>query len=356
VETVSENFASSSGTVKAHMVQNVKIFLAPDKAIPARTVAHLPSHSKGGATSVVMTGDDDADTDADSESERIEGDAFETANWQADEVSESDSLMEDADMESEAETVDGESVAQPRFAQAAPTSAPTPAAAAAAPVKAPPLAPGATLPIRQLQDALHAYNAELPRPLPSDSAAPAKPAALAAAPAPVVAAPPKRKRKVNPFFAYDEDAAMDKAEADGSARGPNGEVVPDLPGGFDVKPHVDRPPFTAARAKFPNRSLKLPANCPGTKCSRRTPVMVGYVGYREQPASSTRRVRVPGLDHKIIKSIHNDLKTTRKTTWLQADLDRARKHLSRSTRRIDKLRTVRKALENASLNRKVYTK
>jgi len=331
-QTVTEHFASSPGMVKAHVVQNVKIFLAPESAIPARVIAHLPSHSKPA---------DESESESDSDS--VGGDAFETAQWRADAVSEAESLMVDADMESDAEvvsanadTADGLLEVQAESEEAVDTTNPNLSVI-------PSPSPTVTLPVSDLKQAFDQYNNLLPTPISLNPPV----AKLAPTDLPTLTKAPK------PMTSWEENNAEANALA-ASQRGPNGEIIPNLPGGFDIKPHIDPSPSTPANAKFPNRSLKLSKNCPGTKCRRSIPVMVGYVGHREQPAKSTREVRMPSdLDH--YRQVHRDFKTG-KNSWLQADLDRARKHLSRSARRIDKMRKVRETLEKARLNLKVHIK
>jgi len=83
VESVSEDFVSAPGVMKARVVQNVKVFLNPGAAIPAKIVAHLPSHEHADA--------DAAETESETESAPIIGDAFETSNFEANEVYDSDS-------------------------------------------------------------------------------------------------------------------------------------------------------------------------------------------------------------------------------------------------------------------------
>jgi len=127
-----------------------------------------------------------------------------------------------------------------------------------------------------------------------------------------------------------------------------------LPTGLEIKRPVDLSGTvgTEAGTNFDySKKMKAGAKC-ANGCQLRVPVMVGYVGIKEEPASGTREVRMPG-DRQRWRNIHNDLKTTDKITWRQEHLNAARRHLKVSTRKIDNMRRARKLYEDTALNREV---
>ncbi len=84
-----------------------------------------------------------------------------------------------------------------------------------------------------------------------------------------------------------------------------------LPTGLEIKKPVDTSGSigTEAGTAFDySKKMKANAKC-GNGCQLRVPVMVGYVGVKEQPATATREVRMPG-DRLRWRRIHQDLETT----------------------------------------------
>jgi hypothetical protein len=288
-EAVSQDFASAPGMTTARVVQNVKVFLNPDNVVKAKIVAHLPSH--------------EAD-------EQVLGNAFETSNFEANEV-----IAEDAESLESTELVET-------------AEAETPSVAASAP-------------IRQLKAQLVRASAMTSVPdmllnpvgTPSDANAPVVPLGSSVAPAPPQVMDEAAVRASHLYIGHE----------------PAG-----LPTGLEIKRPVDLSGTvgTEAGTNFDySKKMKKGAKC-GNGCQLKVPVMVGYVGIKEQPASGTREVRMPG-DRQRWRNIHNDLKTTDKITWRQEHLNAARRHLKRSTRKIDNLRRSRKLYEDTALNREV---
>jgi len=275
---VPSNAPDGNGFVKARIVQNVKVFLNPNNVVQATIVKHLPS----------------ADTATKSSNADMEviGDAFETSNFEAEEVAPEDSLVSD-----NVELVD-----PPRFA-------------------APETPPSMTSPA----PAADKNDANVDPTVPVLEKLPAVPLDEAA------------KRASTLYLGY---------EPPGLPVGGLKRAV-DYSGTIGTEAGND---FNYAKALAEQKNPpKKPAKC-ANGCTRKVPVMVGYVGLKEQPATSTRSVRVPG-DQKRYRRIHQDLKTTDKITWAQEALDTARSHLSKSARRLKKLRKTRKVLEDTQLNR-----
>jgi len=94
------------------------------------------------------------------------------------------------------------------------------------------------------------------------------------------------------------------------------------------------------------------AKC-GDGCTRKLPVMVGWAGLNERPAHKTgRRVSLPG-DRARVRAQHEALKVPSKYTWQQRDLNKARRHLKASAKRIKELRRARKKIGDTPLARQV---
>jgi hypothetical protein len=279
--------------------------------VKAKIVAHLPSHESD---------------------EETLGNAFETSNFEANEV-----IAEDAESlestaagaEAEAQTVEAE--VETELVETAEAELP----AATAPVSS-------SAPIRQLKAQLvrAAAMTSVPDMLlnpvgtPTDANAPV-PVPLGSSVAP---APPQ---------------VMDEAAVRASHLYIGHEPA-GLPTGLEIKRPVDLSGTvgTEAGTNFDfSKKMKKGAKC-GNGCQLKVPVMVGYVGIKEEPATGTREVRMPG-DRQRWRNIHNDLKTTDKITWRQEHLNTARRHLKRSTRKIDNLRRARKMYEDTALNREV---
>jgi len=292
------------------VVQNVKVFLDPDHVVKPKIVAHLP-HS--GASD-------------ESEEQEIEGNVFETSNFEANEVREEDaesfeSTTVDADVvedEQEQPSVDE----APRFKSSSP--------------------------IRQLKEQLARASANIPDALMADLPAGIRSDANAPLPLgqhipiPANAADLPKTPHVN------DEAAIRASHLY------IGHEGPELPTGLEIKRPVDTSGTvgTEAGTDFdPKKKMAPNAKC-GNGCQLRVPVMVGYVGLKERPATSTREVRMPG-DRQRWRNIHQDLKTTDKITWAQEALDTGRKHLNRASRKIDNLRRARKMYEQTALNRHV---
>jgi len=90
------------------------------------------------------------------------------------------------------------------------------------------------------------------------------------------------------------------------------------------------------------------ASC-GTGCTRKFPIKVGWAGHNEHLAHETgRRVVLPG-DHERTRERHRRFKIPKKYTWKQRDLDGARKHLKKSSKRINDLRAARKKIGDTPL-------
>jgi len=307
VEDVSEDSFTSAAKVK--VVQSVAVeMMSPKSVVKAKIVAHLPSSSAAAAAS-----------DEEEAEPSILGNAFETSNFEADEVSAEDSLLTSAGVEAEAEDA-------PRFS---------------------------SQPIRKLKAMLDERAAPAPQPsmnaVPPGAASdanvdpaklaefdptPAKPAA-AAAPAPLVDAATERASHL--YIGYEDPNHLPVG----------GLKIPvDYSGTIGTEAGTD---FDYARAL---REQKDPSTIKRAKCAngctRKLPVMVGFRGLKEWPARSSRSVRVPG-DHERDRRIHTDLKTSRRTSWQQAHLNKARKNLRESSRTIDKLRKKRKVYENTAL-------
>jgi len=292
VEEVATDFTSAPGMTTARVVQNVKVFLNPDNVVKATIVAHLPSH------------------DYEEEEEQTLGNAFETSNFEANEV-----IEEDAEsLESTAvEAVEVES--------------------------------RASSPIRQLKADLVRVTAMTSVPdmvlnpigTPSDANAPVVPLGSSVAPAPPQVMDEAAIRASHLYIGHE----------------PAG-----LPTGLEIKRPVDTSGSvgTEAGTDFDHSGKWAKKHPKGAKCGNgcqlKVPVMVGYVGIKEQPASGTREVRMPG-DRQRWRNIHQDLKTTDKITWRQSDLNAGRKHLKRAARKIDNMRRGRKLYEDTALNRDV---
>jgi hypothetical protein len=299
VDDVSEDSFTSEEAVKT--VHSVNVEMNPKTAIPATIVEHLPSHN------------------SEATEEEIQGNAFETSNFEADVVDAKDSLV-DSEGFTEAETVD-ESADAPRFS---------------------------SQPIRQLKAMLEMRASAAPAPLPSMNAEP----------------PKSDKPKI------DIDALAERAPPGQKILDPEAARASALYLGYEDPNHL------------PVGGLKIPVDYSGTigteagnklnyakalkddatrragkrvkhkrcanGCTVRTPVMVGYRGVKEWPARLSRRVRTPG-DKARIRQIHTDLKTSKRTSWKQAHLNEGRHKLRKSSRTIDNLRRKRKEYENTPL-------
>jgi len=316
VEEVSEDFVSAPGVMTARVVQNVKVFLNPGAAIPAKIVAHLPSHGQTAETET------ETETQTESEATPIIGDAFETSNFEANEVYDSDSNSLEA---SASESVEAEDASDMRFKQS-------------------------SAPIRQMKEKLSRASAasaapemgEIPAGTPTDANVD-----VTNVDAPVV---PLGKEKGAPA---PPAKLMSEAEERASHLYIGYEDPNHLPTGNEyVKRPVDKSGTVGTPAGTDFDFSKKPVK--GAKCANgcqlRVPVTVGYVGLREQPAESTRDVRMPG-DRQRWRDIHERLKTD--ATWHQPTLNTARRHLKKAHKRIDFLRRTRKVYEDTQLNREV---
>jgi len=213
---------------------------------------------------------------------------------------------------------------------------------------------------------LHADPAAMPAPMSAPTAPAAPPA-----PSPAPSSQPIKQLKA---------ALSGKAKGKGASKGPGMDTDP-TPGKNDRANAYPAPgtPFQPMKVVHHAGGLEdapaagtvsmeagdeLPADfdekkeekkkCPGG-CSRKLPIVIGTGGHNERPSKEwNRHVRLPG-DHAMWKQIHNELKTSHRTSWQQLHLNNARRKLRASTRIIDRLRTKRKALEVNPLARRVYT-
>jgi len=305
-EEVSESFESSPGMTTARVVQNVKVFLNPENVVKAKIVAHLPSQLV-----------------SDSDSETL-GNAYETSNFEANEV-----IAEDTDS---LESTSVEADESPRFAEAETESDTSPSVktfkAELASISSVADTPGMfDIPAGKQTDANDQSQV-----IPLGTRVP-----IPAANAPG-GAPPQ---------------VMDEAAIRASHLYIGHEPA-GLPTGLEIKKPVDLSGSvgTEAGTDFDySKKMKAGAKC-GNGCQLRVPVTVGYVGIKEQPATSTREVRMPG-DRMRWRRIHQDLKTGPKITWKQAHLNSARAHFRRASRKIDNFRRSRKLYEDTALNREV---
>lgn len=303
-ETVAEDFASAPQMVKAHVVQSVRVFLDPTNVVKAKTVKHLPSHAN-------------VDSEESSE-ETISGNVFETSNFEADQVLESDAES------LEASSMEGDSEADAMRFRA-----------------------GASAPIQKLKQQLTvkaAANGEVPDGLmlptppgtPTDANVdPLSPAALNAQ-------------------GNDKSIVMDEAAQRASHLYIGYEDPIKLPDGTEIKKPVDTSGTigTEAGTDFDyNKKIDKKKKC-ANGCQVSLPVMVGYRGVRETPAEKTRRVTVPG-DRERHRAIHEDYKIEARHTWDKIKILGGRKHLAKATTKINKLRMKRKAYEDTALNREV---
>jgi len=310
VDEVTEDEFTSEDAVKT--VHSVDLELHPQSAIPATIVEHLPSHND------------------ESEAAEIKGNAFETSNFEADVVDAKDSLVDsDGFVDADSSEVEEVEVDAPRFS---------------------------SQPIRQLKAMLEMRSLEAAAPVPLPS---------------MDAVPPKA----------DKVASANKLDIDSLAeRAPPGQKKPLL------DPEAERASHLYLGYEDPNHlpvgGLKIPVDYSGTigteagnqfnyakalsdqklraagkrvkhkrcanGCTVRTPVMVGYRGVKEWPATASRRVRTPG-DAARIRQIHTDLKTSKRTSWRQAHLNEGRRKHRRYSRVINNLRRKRKEYENTPL-------
>jgi hypothetical protein len=298
VDEVSEDSFTSEEAVKT--VHSVNVEMNPKAAIPATIVEHLPSH----------------DNEA-SEESKIQGNAFETSNFEADVVDAKDSLVASEGF-TEAEEVDADA-ADARFS---------------------------SQPIRQLKALLEMKAA--PAALPSMNSVPPK------------ADKPKIDIDALAERAPPGQKVLDPEAARASALYLGYEDPNHLPvGGLKIPVDYSGTIGTEAGNKFnypkalKNEKLRAAGKRVKYKrcangCTVRTPVMVGYRGVKEWPARLSRRVRTPG-DKQRIRQIHTDLKTTKRTSWKQAHLNEGRAKLRKSSRTINNLRRKRKEYENTPL-------
>jgi hypothetical protein len=295
--SVSDTFSSAPDVVKAQIVGNVKVFANPEATVAATIVQHLPPANadglvmEGGAVGAVGAVDATSAAAPQADANTLEGDAFTPTAVEADVAQESLNVEEN---EEEGEESERESS--------------TVTVAAAHPRPRLQQVDGSestsTSPIHQMKQQLNSL---------------AETSALA------LAAP----------------------KGGMSAEPPNAEAVAKKLDPPAPKPRKQKP------KPVPKPKKKAEPRCPNG-CSRRLPIMVGVAGLNERPAHTTRRVVLPG-DHEKVRRIHQELRTGPKITWEQRALNKGRAHLKKATRRIDKLRKIRKAISNAPLNRKVVT-
>jgi len=302
VDEVTEDSFESADAVKT--VHSVNVELNPQTAIPATIVEHLPSHS----------GVEDG---------AVEGNAFESSNFEADVVAEEDSLV-DSDGFVDAETVESDDA--PRF-----SSQPIYQLKAMLEMRAPQSTPSPTM------------NANPPKAdvVPSANVDPAQLAERDPNPIPLKKLQklldPEAERASHLYLGYEDPNSLPA----GGLKIPvdySGTIGTEAGDNFNYAKAL-REQKTGKRAR-----TKRCAN----GCTVRTPVMVGYRGVKEWPATLSRRVRTPG-DKQRIRQIHTDLETTPRTTWKQTHLDNARRNLRKSSRTINKLRNKRKVYENTAL-------
>jgi len=341
VDAVTEEFVSSSADVHPRVVQNLAVLSAdPGSLIKARTVTRLP-HANGEdtvsgtafdqsmATAQEVAAEDELDLSDDrDDSDSVDAEDAADAEDSEDDAEDSaedaaeDEAEEESDVSDEIEISD-----DTRFASASPLGG---AAAAATKVTAP--APAATAP-----DAAGPGGPPKPKGVSIDASAPTPP-------------PPAQKPKKAPAAAAAEPTRV----AFGSLDGP-------------VQRHGDKPDAVLESVKdiiavpekdgLPTGTLDTTkvvgaASC-GKGCSRKLPVMVGWAGLNEHPAHLTgRRVTLPG-DKERVRARHEALKVPSKYSWQQRDLDKARVHLKRSSKRIKDLRRARKKVGDAPLARPV---
>lgn len=320
VESVSEDFATNEQP--AQVVQSLAVALDPTNVVRATIVKHLPSHV-------------DADADA-AEDESAHGDAFETSNWEADQVEAGDSLEAtsafveaDADAEVDADAdADADAEADAEVDAEEEGEAPSFGPKAGA-VKA-----------QAAVDVPDMTRAPLGTPTNANAAVdPTSPAALNAVDK-ALAAPVMDEAAVRAshlYIGYEDPKAL----PDGT------ELTRKIP--VDTSGTIGTEAGTAFNyAKGQTPKSKKCAN----GCQVRLPVMVGYRGVREDPAESTRRVTVPG-DRERHRRVHSEFKTGEKWQWLKSDLAAADKHLKGAAWRLQKLKIKRKAYEDTALNREV---
>jgi len=298
-EAITADFSSAEGMTRAKEVSSVAVAIDPVHTVKATIVKHLPSHSSAHAN------------EEESEHDTL-GNAFETSNFEADQVY-------DSDAESLESTAD-DAAADARFATATAT-APAPALVKAA---------------STTEDIPDMTTAPLGTPT-NANVDPTKPAAK----------PLAAEKKPEPI--------MDKAAQTASHLYIGYEDPIALPDGTEIKRKVDTSGTigTEAGTAFNYKKGETPktAKC-ANGCQLRLPVMVGFRGIREQPAEGTRRVTVPG-DRERHRAVHNAVETTDRISWAQGDLDTARSHLKKSSSKLFKLRLKRKAYEDTALNREV---
>jgi len=305
VDEVTEDFTSADAIKTVH---SVNVELHPRSAIPATIVEHLPSH----------------DSEAAPEEGAVNGDAFETSNFEADVVDAKDSLV-DSDEFVDAETVESDDA--PRFI---------------------------SQPIYRLKAMLEARSSIPPVavPTPTMNANPPKSDVV-----PSANVDPSQLAERDPTPAKASKPLLDP-EAERASHLYLGYEDPNfLPaGGLKIPVDYSGTIGTEAGNKF-NWGKALKEQRTGKRsrtkrcangCTVRTPVMVGYRGVKEWPAKLSRRVRTPG-DAQRIRQIHTDLETTPRTSWKQGHLDKARSNLRKSSRTINKLRNKRKVYENTAL-------
>jgi len=300
-ETVSASadFASAPGLTKARIVQNVKVFLDPAHAIPAKIVKHLPSHTHES---------EESESDA---APHILGNVFETSNFEADQVLETDSeALESTETAAAADAMRFRSDPMHKLKAKWERAAPAAVVADGLMLREPPGKP---------------TDANID---------PTSPAALNAQKAPEQIMDDAAVRASHLYIGYED---------------PN-----HLPDGTVIKRPVDKSGKfgTEAGTNFQfNKRVDQNKKC-ANGCTVRTPVMVGYRGIREHPAESTREVRMPG-DRSRWRMIHSEYKVPARHSWHPVEIKAGHQHLKRASYRIDKLRMKRKAYENTALNRDV---
>jgi len=316
VDEVTEDSFTTMEPVKT--VHSVNVELNPQSAIPATIVEHLPHGSEEG--------------------EEIQGNAFETSNFEADVVDASDSLVdsegfEEADAESDAAFVEEEADEEGEE-----ESIPV----------------GSSQPIRQLKALLEMRSsvegpvADVPTMNAVPPAAPKQPAIpklnidqlAERAPPGKPLLDPEAERASHLYLGYEDPNHL-----------PVGGLKIPVDYSGTVGTEADDK-FNYARAlreqKLRAQGKRVRAKRCANGCTVRTPVMVGYRGVKEWPAKLSRRVRTPG-DAARIRQIHTDLKTSSRTSWQQAHLNEGRRKLRKSGRTIDNLRRKRKEYENTPL-------
>lgn len=370
-ESVTEDFAVNEQA--ASVVQSLAVAMNPDNVVRATIVKHLPSHDAAA---------EDAEAEESEQQDMPLGNAFETSNWEADQVAAADTLEATSFVEADAAEEDE---AEAEEADAEEDSADDEAEADEE----------EDLALLEVADedeeeeadsdesedesedeesdeseaeeseeevALVEADAETSAPSFGPNAKAVKAAAAVDVPD-MTTAPLGKPTNANTDPTLQETAVekalrtpvMDQAAIKASHLYIGYEDPKSLPDGTELKRPVDTSGTigTEAGTAFNYAKGQTPKS---KKCSNgcqvRLPVMVGYRGVREDPAESTRRVTVPG-DRERHRRIHQDFKTGEKWVWNKADLAAADKHVKGVAWRLNKLRIKRKAYEDTALNREV---